>query len=184
MNDVRWFAGGGAVLEKVTTAPNPTNERFLFLRSPAVTATPAPLSFGSQKRDWLAPMKQRLDAIAAHLDGWNGYSAPAPQPVAVARANEFLEVLHQEDLAPIQIAASAIGGVGVTFGQQGRQGYVEFSNTGSIHSILYSLNDADGPYIWPMRSEGESYRAFISAMREFFDGRDSRGNATTTEDAD
>jgi hypothetical protein len=182
------YIGESVIVDKTSPVDEHSAPRFGRFIEPrgiaAVTATRtriALVGYGSRNRDWLAPMKTKLDAIAAYRKGWNGYSALPPNPIAVSHARDFLEVLHQSDLAPVQMAASVVGGVGFTIGHQQRQAYVEFSSSGDIHSILYEFDEESDPVVRPLRAENESYRAFISDLKEFFDGRSSRGNATTTK---
>src|SRR5437762_843141 len=62
----------------------------------------------------LDPPIEKLGQIGNHKDGWNRYSAPAPNREAVDRARRFWEVMKEEGQQPTRVAASAVGGVGIT----------------------------------------------------------------------
>src|SRR5437016_5492722 len=78
----------------------------------------------------------RLDLIASLQPGWNGYSATVPSPLAVANARSFLIQLRASHLIPTRVAASVVGGVGVTRRDGQRKVYVEFYNNGSAHALF------------------------------------------------
>jgi len=54
--------------------------------------------------------------------------------MVIAAARDFLTATA--DLPPDRIAASVVGGIGVTFRRNGRKVYVEFRNTGSILALF------------------------------------------------
>ena len=66
-------------------------------------------------------------------DGWNSYSAPAPNGEAIVNAHKFL---NDAAIAPVRVAPSAVGGVGITYRNGDRKVYVEFFNAGGAHGLF------------------------------------------------
>lgn len=115
---------------------------------------------------------QKLDKAASLTAGWNGYSAPAPTPIAVASAREFLFVLHESDVEPSRIAASAVGGIGITIRNDGRKAYVEFYNDGRIHA-LFAKGRSEPDVVRPVRPTHIEFKNLTDDIREYLDGRDT-----------
>jgi len=110
----------------------------------------------------------RLDGFAELEEGWNGYSAPAPEPASLSAARAFLAVMRQADYPPTRLAPSAMGGVGITRRQGGRKVYVEFYNDGTAHA-LFSSGQA-GMHTRPVPGDPDGARAFLAEMRAYLDG--------------
>jgi hypothetical protein len=79
---------------------------------------------------------EALGRLSELTDGWNGYGAPAPAPVAIRSAEAFVSICQGEGFVPTRIAPSAVGGVGITYRVGARKGYLEFYNDGSTALLL------------------------------------------------
>src|SRR5687767_7957367 len=99
-----------------------------------VKAVSVPLA-GLIKSTWGA-LWDKLNRIASLRHGWNSYDAPPPSPLTIEQARLFLECLHSENLEPGRLAASAIGGVGISLRSKQRRVYVEFRNDGGIYVVM------------------------------------------------
>jgi hypothetical protein len=57
---------------------------------------------------------EKLESLSKLEPGWNRQGAPAPSAEAIAAAREFIDALVNDGQEPTRVAASAVGGVGVT----------------------------------------------------------------------
>ena len=89
----------------------------------------------SHKRNW-GGFFDKLRSYSSLVNGWDGYSAPAPLHTAVARVYSFLYALRHSSLRPTRVSPSVVGGIGVTFRKGQRKSYVEFYNNGSLHALF------------------------------------------------
>lgn len=80
-----------------------------------------------------------LDEIQGNRD-WS--HVPQPSEDAFALSRKFITLAMDCDRWPSRISPTMVGGIGVTFGKGARKAYVEFRNTGNIHSLL-SNGDSD-----------------------------------------
>ncbi len=91
---------------------------------------------------WKARLDKFLDSPACATDSeW-----PAPTPVAVSRAAEFLENLHEFDVPPSNISQSAIGGIAFSFIRGDIEVFVEFLNSGRAFAAVSELADTDDDF--------------------------------------
>lgn len=119
--------------------------------------------------NWLTKIDRVLQQLARLQDGWDTYSAPAPNQGAIARARLFLPSLHAECLPPSRIAPSTVGGVGITFRREKARAYIEFRNDSLCYLLLaYMPNE---PLIQPIRCDDSSFRDAIQMIRGHLDGR-------------
>lgn len=110
--------GRAMILTAVALAQAPS--RFSTYRSPAV--------------GWF----DKLDMLSRLAPGWNRHGAPAPSQKAIRAARQFVEAMIRDDQPPTRVAASAVGGVGVTREVKGRMLYAEFYNDGRVCALLTS----------------------------------------------
>ncbi len=110
---------------------------------------------------------QKLSALRAYRDGWNRRGAPAPSEQAIAKAERLVELMVAAGPEPVRIAASAVGGVGVTCQAGGRMAYVEFSNDGTACALLVQ-DDQEGE-IAPATDEN-SWPELLEKIRTHLDG--------------
>jgi hypothetical protein len=99
-------------------------------------------------KEWLS----RLDDLRRLENNWNNRGAPAPSEEALPAAALFLQVMRSKCQFPSRIAASAVGGVGITLRRGDRIAYVEFYNTGTACALLCDEV-----------SEGETFRVAVNA---------------------
>ncbi len=147
---------------KGTTAERLTldvlQERFLDEPSAARSATTIP-----------SPLRDKLEALLILQEGWNGYTAPPPNRGAVATASVALAALHGTLSAPDRLAASAVGGVGITYHRGPRKAYVECYNSGQI---VLLLSDAEAEKLQTCKIEptAEGLVNLPIVIKEYLDG--------------
>jgi hypothetical protein len=111
---------------------------------------------------------QKLQVVAQLSDGWDSYKAPAPAATAVAAARQYLGILALLNREPTRVAASAMGGVGITHRQGSRKVYVEFYNNGTAHA-LFSDRDSREMRTAQVGTDLTSYYRLISKARAYLD---------------
>ncbi len=57
---------------------------------------------------------EKLESCRILKDGWNGYSAAAPNDLSIQNAHLFLQVMQLEGIEPTRVAPSAMGGIAIT----------------------------------------------------------------------
>jgi hypothetical protein len=82
------------------------------------------------------------DGFKTLKKGWDTYEAEPPNDLAIENAKRFINLF---DLKPTRIAASVIGGIGITFRQIDEMIYIEFGNDGR-NQLLYA-NELKEPFI-------------------------------------
>lgn len=139
---------------------------------PASSDSPRMGSFdppgGYRTRQW----ESKFHAIGSELDvmqslatGWDGYEAEPPTRLAIEISRRFLEVLYSQALTPARIAASAAGGVGITFRDASSCFYVEVYNFGAVYAM--SWRGADDPIIWPVRADEFGLSKLVGEIRDY-----------------
>jgi hypothetical protein len=74
----------------------------------------------------------------AFKKGWDGYDAPAPSHVSVARTLEVLSKVRDSRLTPYSVLPSADGGVGISFrGTANKRAVLELFNDDTCSYMLY-----------------------------------------------
>jgi len=98
-----------------------------------VEIDPSFFEYESVGEDW-TPI---FEAMAKLKKGWNSYSADPPSELAKTKAQEFIKLCDIREFHPRRVVASAVGGVGVTFGDSpDKEAYVEFLNDGDVVMAL------------------------------------------------
>lgn len=108
-----------------------------------------------------------LDRMERLQEGWDGYRAPAPSKHAITLARSFLSTIKAFNPPPSRVAPSAVGGVGITFRNAGRETYVEFFNNGKIYA-LFSDQRYD-PTNEPVKPYPNAFKGLMNKIREFLD---------------
>jgi hypothetical protein len=119
-----------------------------------------------------APWSELFDALnelSCLSDGWNGYSAPAPSEHTIHVAADFLAVMQEHGCVPSRIAASAVGGVGITRRLGDRKAYIEFLNSGLISRLLAD-DRTESMDTQRVENNRESFEAVISDIEAFLHG--------------
>lgn len=118
--------------------------------------------------DKWAEFSEKLDSFARLLTGWDGYTAPAPDRVAVNGARKFLEVAQRINFAPDRVKPSVVGGIGITFRKVSRKCYVEFYNNGTVYA-LFSDGESE-PLAHQIRPLLSEYEAVLKDARDYLNG--------------
>lgn len=79
----------------------------------------------------LAPWVAKLDGLSRLAAGWNRHGAPSPSEVAIRQARQLIEAMVNDQQPPTRVAASAVGGVGITRRVGDRMAFIEFYNNGT-----------------------------------------------------
>jgi len=102
----------------------------------------------------------------AHLEeGWNSYTAPAPNEVSIQTAGVFLKVMQAAGREPTRLAPSAMGGVAVTRRQGNRKVFVEFYNDGRVYALF--AQRPDDMRVVPVTSDEASFQGLASEMGDY-----------------
>ncbi|MCH8938540.1 MAG: hypothetical protein IH966_03875 [Gemmatimonadetes bacterium] len=117
--------------------------------------------------DWITNAREQLDDMQTVVDGWNGYSAPAPSTLAINNARQFVNELHGIVPTAMRVAPSAIGGVGITLSKGEKAVYVEFYNDGSIYKML--IDDGIDTDVQPVRPDAHDLERLASEASEYID---------------
>ncbi len=94
------------------------------------------LAHDPRHREDLAPWVARLDGLSRLASGWNRHGAPAPSEGAIRQARQLIEAMVNDRQPPTRVAASAVGGVGITRRVGVRMAYIEFYNNGTRCALL------------------------------------------------
>lgn len=163
-------------------APQRRFERWPAKRLPRVSTTRAMYSFPFsspsgevvfQEKPQSGPSSQlirKLNSLLSLSDGWNGYSAPKPAPIAVRTAKRLLSHLIATNIVPDRIAPSSVGGVGITIKRNWKKVYVEFYNDGRA-CLLVSGKGL--PAQTQMLDPAVGFISVVRRIREYLNGRHS-----------
>jgi len=136
-------------------------QEVLTVRLPSgkgIVIQPSPQTQGSLE-EW----RQRVNRLGERTSE-AGAEDETPNALAMARAQEVLGVLADEDLSPTHTVASAEGGVALCFIEGGKYADIECLNTGNV---LASTSDGTSrPDVWEvdqngLRQTAARIRAFI-----------------------
>jgi hypothetical protein len=111
-----------------------------------------------------------IDQLEKLKDGWDSYSAPAPQSAAIENAKSLVAEAEQLDVEPERIEPSAMGGVGVTFSAAGREVVIEFYNKGTAHA-LFSEDSTGDMSTRPVQTNQNGYRVIIDEVQKYLYGK-------------
>ena len=119
------------------------------------------------KSDSIDNALNQLDDMQTVVDGWNGYSAPAPSTLAINNARQFVYELCTVVPSALRVAPSAIGGVGITLSKGEKAVYIEFYNDGSIFKML--IDDGIDTDVQPIRPDAQNLELLASEASEYID---------------
>jgi hypothetical protein len=108
---------------------------------------------------------EKLASFHALKDGWNGYTAAAPNERALENAQLFLQVIQLEGVEPTRIGPSAMGGVAVTRQVGKRKVFVELYNDGRAYALF--SEKAGEMNVVPLLANSISFRGLAANMREY-----------------
>jgi hypothetical protein len=121
------------------------------------------------QKENLLQIYESLDSLSSLTDGWDSYSAPAPNQTAVGNAKAFAQEAQKLGFTPEFAEPSAMGGVGFTFFDANREVVVEFYNNGKAHALFVDEDQGtmDTKAVAP---QVEGYRTIIGVIRTFIYG--------------
>lgn len=115
----------------------------------------------------IASALKQLDDMHKVVDGWNGYSAPAPSAFAIDNARQFVNELYKVVPTAMRVAPSAVGGVGITLSKGEKAVYVEFYNDGSIYRML--IDNGIDTDVQPVRPDAHNLELLASEATDYID---------------
>lgn len=115
----------------------------------------------------IASALKQLDDMHKVVDGWNGYSAPAPSAFAIDNARQFVNELYKVVPTAMRVAPSAVGGVGITLSKGEKAVYIEFYNDGSIFKML--IDDGIDTDVQPVRPDAHDLELLASEATDYID---------------
>jgi hypothetical protein len=116
----------------------------------------------------LAKWIGRLESLSTLTPGWNRQGAPPPSEEAIRTARQFIVVSVNDGQPPTRVAASAVGGVGVTRQAGERMAYVEFYNEGAACALL--ADDSTDEQVLDVAPEGGTFRRFLDKVKTYLNG--------------
>jgi hypothetical protein len=90
-----------------------------------------------QVEQWYTSLRDQLNLLRGLRKGWDSYSAPTPNELAIEAANQALQTLRTLNATPTAILPSADGGVGICFSSRDRYAHFEFLNIGEVWVLTY-----------------------------------------------
>lgn len=116
-------------------------------------------------RGWLRTAIKKLDQFGRLPLNWDSYGAEPPNTVVRKRAEDALRVLYRLNSEPSRLAASAEGGITISFFQGKKYGDIEFFNSGEILALT---SDRTGtPEVWAVTSDDVALANVLERIRDF-----------------
>jgi hypothetical protein len=112
--------------------------------------------------------RTKLAALRGLQPGWNKRGAAAPSELAITNAEALVEAMARRGRVPTRVAASAVGGVGVTRRQGSRMAYAELYNDGSA-CALFADDDSEGA-TFPFSTDPDGLHQILDRMEAYLDG--------------
>jgi hypothetical protein len=116
-----------------------------------------------------SPFCESLDALSTLENGWDSYSAPAPNATAIENAKALVNEADSLHTTPERVEPSAMGGVGVTFSADKREVVIEFYNRGTAHA-LFSKDSTGTMHTLAVSTDPVGYRSIIGEVRKYLYG--------------
>jgi hypothetical protein len=162
-----WFLMGGLAVRTMIEEKQ-TSGAVSWLR-PGVTilSTPAK-SNKSDRQNELTNWIEKLESLSRLAPGWNRQGAPAPSEEAIRVARQFIEAMVNNDQPPTRVAASAVGGVGVTRQVAERIVYIEFYNDGKACALL--TDDEEDERVIDVAPKGGTYWKLLTEVKAYLNG--------------
>lgn len=83
---------------------------------------------------------QKLESYRGMQKGWDSYKADPPNDTSIENARQFLELCN--DFLPNRVVPTCMGGIAMTWKDEGDKVFIEFYNTGKAY-YLYDDGDED-----------------------------------------
>lgn len=136
----------GLIAQGIIESSSSADQKRSYHISAGASEMPMPIpginhTYGKGESVWVN-CHRTLKGLSRLEDGWDGFSAPAPNRRSIRFAWEVLEQLPSMIFPPNAIIPSAEGGVGISFSQDNRYASFEFCNTGEI-VLLKMIGNSD-----------------------------------------
>lgn len=122
---------------------------------------------GGGDRNAFIKMLGELESLADLEPGWDSYSASPPGQRAIQNARDFLQLAQAMSRLPDSIQPSVVGGVGATYANGAKLGYVEFLNSGLVHCLISDANAE--PVVKAVAPRPHSYLQLLAEIRAIVD---------------
>jgi hypothetical protein len=162
-----WFWIGGEAVRTVIEQKKTSGSVARLLPAGNVAVSYSISSQTSDEND-LSNWVGKLDGLSRLAPGWNRQDAPAPSIQAIQGARQVIEAMVRDRQPPTRIAASAVGGVGVTRKVGDRMAYIEFYNDGAACALL--ADDAGDERVIDVPPTRESIENLLEEMKAYLDG--------------
>jgi hypothetical protein len=165
-----WIVGlaGSAVFGKKDQETQVSNAAGVqFVLSTTVASFPANHTITvtrNKETKWI----EKLEILSKLAPGWNRQGAPAPNEAAIRAARPFIEATVNDSQPPTRVAASAVGGVGVTRKVGERMAYIEFYNDGAACGLL--ADDLGYEQILEVPLEGGPFTNLLDEIKAYLNG--------------
>ncbi len=111
----------------------------------------------------------RLDECLQFDNGWNGYSAPAPNPLSVEHARGLLAAMRDGSVEPTRVGPTAMGGIAITRRVGHKKAFVECYNDGRVY-VLLGNRTTDEMDVRQVDADAQSFQKLVATMREYLNG--------------
>jgi len=164
---VYWFWMGGLATLTAIKEKQSSSAGAWYLPAATVGSSQAMPSHSARKKQ-LAQWIGKLESLSKLAPGWNRQGAPAPSKEAILAAREFIETMVDDGQPPTRVAASAVGGVGVTRQIGPRMAYIEFYNDGAACALL--ADDAADERVLDVAPEHGTFRNLLNEVKAYLNG--------------
>lgn len=162
-------APGGAL--KSAEDPLALGQDDVLVYSPA-RLTKTSVGFGREgslateiSRGWLRAAVKKLDQLSRLPLNWDSYGAEPPNAITKERAENALRILYRLNSEPSRLAASAEGGITISFFQGKKYGDIEFFNNGEI--LALTSTGTGIPDVWDVPNDDQALTTVLERIRDF-----------------
>ena len=148
-----------------TQMPPPSEIWASALPNDSSSYRPIQVPHYSARIAWYQEGLEKIEAMRNLTSNWDTYGAEPPTEASLAKARTVLETLYQMNFRSSRIAASAEGGVAISFFDKQRYSDIEFLNTDDVLAAT-SLRDGN-PHVWEVPAEDLKFVKTMEAIREF-----------------
>lgn len=124
------------------------------------------MSSGFPSTDVWQQWHAKLEDCEALEEGWNGYSAPPPEKVALENAQMLLKQMQKCGCEPTRIAPSAMGGIAITRKINSKKVLIECYNDGRIFALFSDRTTEELP-VKQLDEEEQSLQDFFYEVERF-----------------
>jgi hypothetical protein len=107
----------------------------------------------------------KLESLKELSDNWNGYGSARPNGTAIEAAREVLERLDEFGLKPVNVAASAEGGIGISFRRGARHALIECYNAGDRAGVCWEPSGP--PQAWDIGRTDDELMDAIERIHDY-----------------